>query len=103
MTSIQIAGLLVLVAAFMLLLWRIKHVLLSRTIGCGSTRVTIIVTAQGNPAELEQSVKGLLRLISECEMNPGTEIVIKNSGMNSQTADMAKILEREYEAVSILE
>lgn len=88
-------------ALLMSLLWQAKRMLYRRAIGGKKTRVTVIVTSDGNPAELEQSVLGLLWLMDNHTLDPQTGIVIKNAGMNSETAAMARILEREHEAVTL--
>lgn len=103
MTFLQ--GALVVFAAALLtgILWEIKTRLYRRSVGGKKTRVTVIVTSEGSPGELEQSVKGLLWLMETGAMASGTDIVIKDAGMDGETAHMARILVRENPSVRMAE
>lgn len=101
MTFIQISIIVLLFALLMLALWEMKFWLLRGRIGGKRTGVTVIVTANGSPAELEQSVKGILWMIDNKQLDPKTRIVIRGSEANSETAEMARILERENGAVRV--
>lgn len=85
------------------LVWELRSRLIKPDIGGAKTTITVIIDSQGSPAELERSVKGLLRLISSNTMSPGTRIIIQNTGGCAEIEKMALILERDYEAVSIAE
>ena len=90
-------------ALLMALLWQVKSRLYRRSVGGKKTKVTVIVTSEGSPGELEQSVRGLLWLMDNRALDPATGIVIKNAGMDRETMDMARILAREYPSVTLAE
>jgi hypothetical protein len=83
------------------IVWEIRDSLVRRDIGGQKTDLTIIITPGGSSAELEQSVKGLMRLLSEGRLDPRTRIVIASVWEGTETAEMARILERDYEPVTI--
>lgn len=83
------------------LLWGLRCALLKRTIGGRKTKITVVVTSQGSAAELEQSVKGLLKLIEDGDLSPEAAIVIKDGGMGSEAYQMASILARENPSVTL--
>jgi hypothetical protein len=85
------------------LVWRANCFFRRCAIGGKKTRVTVVVSSDGNAGELEQSVRGLLRLISNNTLDANTGIVIKNSGITGETQEMARILERDYPSVSVVE
>ena len=84
-----------------LLLLRMADLFQSRMVGSGNTRLTIVIHADENPAELERSVRGLLRLMKKNEIGSQTEIIIKNMRHNDETTRMAEIFEREYPSVRV--
>ena len=103
MTFLHAAFAICAAALLTVLLWQAKSRLYRRAVGGEKTRVTVIVTSEGSPGELEQSVRGLLWLMDSRALDPATGIVIKNAGMDSETLDMAKILAREYPSVTLAE
>ncbi len=85
------------------LLWQVRRRFFRRDIGGEKTDLTVIITSGGNCAELEQSVKGLVGLVMEGTLDQRTKIVIANSRSSTETAEMARILEREYDPVTVAE
>lgn len=82
-------------------LWGLRCALLKRTIGGSRTKITVVVTSQGSAAELEQSVRGLLKLIEDGDMAQDAAIVIKDGGMDPEAYRMASILARENPSVTL--
>lgn len=99
MTLFQGAVIVLMAAALACALWRLRSALFRGAVGGKKTRVTVIVTSEGSPAELEQSVKGLLRLIESGALAGDSTILIKDAGMGREAAQMAKILERDNPSV----
>lgn len=90
-------------ALLALLIWQARNSLYRRCIGGKRTKVTVILTSNGSAGELEQSVKGLIWLISNNTLDPHAEIVIKNAGYNPEISEMARMLENEYSGVVAVE
>lgn len=101
MTMFQ--GVIVFILALCLtgILWHIRCALLRRAVGGSRTRVTVVVTSEGSPSELEQSVKGLLWLMESGTLSKGASIVIRDGGMGPEAAQMAGILARENPSVTL--
>lgn len=92
----------VLITAFLtFLICQRKSRVFRRVIGGCKTQISVEVTSDGDPAELEQSVKGLIWLISNGLLTPCAEIVINNSSVNNEVRQMSQILERDYAPVSV--
>ncbi|MDR0951913.1 MAG: hypothetical protein LBM18_03215 [Oscillospiraceae bacterium] len=82
-------------------IWELRRLLLTRRIGGKNTAISVVITAGKSPAELEQSVKGLINLIAEGRLDASTEIVIKNALDCLETAAVAEILARELPVVRL--
>lgn len=103
MEFLQALAVICLAGVLAILIWFAHSRFFRRSIGGEKTKVTIIVTTGGSPGELEQSVKGLLWLMSNNTLSPQTKIVIKTAGGSREIAEMAQILERENPAIIVIE
>jgi hypothetical protein len=82
-------------------IWELRRLLLTRRIGGENLGISIVITAGKSPAELEQSVKGLMSLNEEGRLAASTEIIIKNALECLETAELAEVLSREISCVRL--
>lgn len=99
MTLFQGAVLVLMAAGLACGLWSLRRALFRGAVGGKKTRVTVVVTSEGSPGELEQSVKGLLWLIESGALAGNSTVLIKDAGMGREAAQMARILERDNPSV----
>lgn len=86
-------------ALLTILIWQARCSFFRRRIGGKRTKVTVVFTSNGSAGELEQSVKGLIWLVSNNTFDRQTEIEIRNSEAHPETLEMARILENEFSGV----
>lgn len=97
----EILSLACLAALVFFLFHLIRGSLLRRVIGGEETGITVVVRPGGSASQLEQSIRGLVRLVSENILCAGTKIVIECSVENKEYLEMAQLLSRDYEAVCL--
>ncbi len=98
MTAIDIIAAFVLSLTFLMLTWAIRGYLLRPALSKGS-KVTIVLTADGDTSELESKIAGLCWLNDDRKLN--ADILIVDMGMNGQTASVADCLSRKYSSLRI--
>ena len=99
MEAIEIISAFALSLTFLLLIWTIKGFLL-RPPACGSgIRVTTVITADGSTKDLEREITNLRWLREDGRLR--TEILIVDAGMDTQTAEIARSLQRRDPTVNI--
>lgn len=99
METIEIISAFALSLSFLLLIWAIKGFML-RPSPCGrGIRITTVLTADGSTKDLEREVTNLRWLREDGRLR--TEILIVDAGMDAQTAEIARSLQRRDPTISI--
>ena len=99
MDAIEIISAFALSLTFLLLIWTIKGSML-RPPTCGRRiRVTTVITADGSTKDLEREITNLRWLREDGRLL--TEILIVDAGMNAQTAEIARSLQRRDPTINI--
>ncbi|NLW65136.1 MAG: hypothetical protein GXY26_02745 [Clostridiales bacterium] len=100
METLQIITAVIISAAFMLLLWSIKALLMRLAARAEATRDGFILTGTVSAAELENTVRCLLWKRSRLGQN--FDIVILDEGLDEEKRQMAEIFSRENSCVKII-
>lgn len=98
MTAIDIIAAFTLSITFLLLTWSIRGYLLRPTLR-KSSKVTIVLTADGETKELENQIAGLCWLKQDGRLI--ADILIVDMGMNAETAQIAQSLSLKNSSVRI--
>ncbi|MEA4894104.1 MAG: hypothetical protein VB064_02460 [Oscillospiraceae bacterium] len=99
METIEIISAFALSLSFLLLIWTIKGFMLRPYARGGGIKITTVLTADGSTKNLEREVANLRWLKEDGRLR--TEILIVDAGMNSQTAEVARSLQRRDPTIRI--
>ena len=99
MEMVEILAALALSLSFLLLIWAVKGFLLRPSVSGRSSKITVLITADVCTKDLEREVTSLRWLREDGRLN--ADILIVDSGMEYETAEIALALSRRDASIRI--